>query len=481
MALPNQQVIEVIEQSKVSPPPGSVPTTSLPLTFFDVPWLLCPHMKRLYFYQFPHPTHHFLHTHLPTLKHSLSLTLLHFFPFAAHLVSPPPPAKPHFLFTDGDSVSLTVAESSADFDFLSANHPRPVRALRPFVPDLAPTRADGDTRVGPLLALQVTVFPNSGICLGVRFLHVAADGRAFHHFMKSWALICRTGGDLTPIERELGLPSHDRAAVKDPDGRLEQNFLNMWWSLASAWNDGEAGPAQDALAENQRATFVLSEAQIQKLKRWIRNHFPNDKNSTPFHISSFVATCALIWVCLVKSEDMRDGKYSTVNDDNDDDDDKPYYFIFVADCRNRVRFPLPTTYFGNCLAVCYATPVKRKELLGENGIVAAVEAIGKEVAGLESEGALREAEKWMVKWKELEERHCRHFTVAGSPKLGVYEADFGWGRPKRSESVHVDDSVAICLAESRDEKGGVEVGLALSKDGMSRFSATLEESLMKLG
>ncbi|GMN55184.1 hypothetical protein TIFTF001_024302 [Ficus carica] len=49
----------------------------------------------------------------------------------SNLVCPPPPAKPHILFTDDDSVSLTTTKSTADFNFLSANHPWPVRALRP--------------------------------------------------------------------------------------------------------------------------------------------------------------------------------------------------------------------------------------------------------------------------------------------------------------------------------------------------------------
>ncbi|EXB62317.1 Malonyl-coenzyme A:anthocyanin 3-O-glucoside-6''-O-malonyltransferase [Morus notabilis] len=415
-------------------------------------------------------------------SNTLSLTLRHFFPFAANLICPPPPAKPFILFTDDDSVSLTVAESAADFNFLSANHPRPVRALHPFVPKLAPTRVEGDgTRVGPLLALQVTVFPNSGICIGVRFNHVAADGRAFHHFMKSWTLVCKTGGDLIRLDRELGLPSHDRAAIKDPaDGGVELVLLNTWWSLSSTWDIGEDPvPPDDGLTDNVRSTFVLSQAQIERLKHWVKDQLCDDKqNSTPFYISSFVVICALMLVCLVKSEEIRESNSTDVDDDDDDDDDdEPHYFIFVADCQSRLQFRLPTTYFGNCLALCYAQ-VKRNELLGENGIVAAVKAIGKEVAGLKNE-ALKEAEKWMAKWKEVVER-WRHFTVAGSTKLGVYEADSGWGKPKKSESVHVDDSFAICFAESRDDIGGVKVGLALNRDGMSSFSAILEGSLTEL-
>lgn len=165
--------IQVLSQSHVSPPQGSVPDTSLPLTFFDAPWFLCIPIQRLFFYEFPHSTHHFTQTVLPSLKSSLSHTLQIFYPFAANLICPPPPQKPHILFSDDDSVPFTVAESSADLDrTIGYHHARDVEDLHPFVTELPPARVmeNNNTRVVPLMAIQVTVFPNSGICIGVTFV-----------------------------------------------------------------------------------------------------------------------------------------------------------------------------------------------------------------------------------------------------------------------------------------------------------------------
>ena len=81
--------IEVLEQCKIGPPPNLIPTTSLPLTFFDIPWLFCCPMQCLFFYELPYPTDHFKQTILPILKHSLSLTFQHFFPLASNLICPP--------------------------------------------------------------------------------------------------------------------------------------------------------------------------------------------------------------------------------------------------------------------------------------------------------------------------------------------------------------------------------------------------------
>lgn len=327
---------------------------------------------------------------------------------------------------------------------------------------LTPARVLSDsTRVVPLMAIQVTVFPNTAICIGVTFCHVAADGRAFHHFMKSWASICRTGGggDLSP------LPFHNRAVIKDPNG-LEPTFLEEWWNWASTWKEDKVA-LDDLLANKVRATFLLGRAHIERLKQWVSSQCRN-KDLETLQVSTFVVTSALIWNCLIKSEEYGASNIS--------DNDKFYYLNFVADCRNRLEIQLPATYFGNCLSICFVA-VKRCELVGENGIFAAVKAIGNRVRELES-GALKGAEKWLLEWKEISE--LGHLiTVAGSPRLGVYETDFGWGRPKKSEVVQIDVSGGISLAECRDEDGAIEVSLALSRTNMDNFIAILEETLKR--
>ncbi|KAE8075832.1 hypothetical protein FH972_014519 [Carpinus fangiana] len=429
--------LTVIEQSQVAPPSNSVPTTSLPLTFFDIPWLPCGPMQRLFFYQLPQPTHYFTKAILPTLKHSLSLNLQRFFPLAANLVCPPQTDKSHILYAEGNSVPFTVAEAAGDFNHLIANYPRDVRELHHFVAHLPPTHVSSDdTRLIPLMATQVTVFPNEGICIGITFRHAAADGRAFHHFMKSWASICRTGGDLTCLDRSP--PFHDRTVIKDPNG-LDKNFLKELGNWASAWE--EDSDLIKNIAEKVRATFVLGRAQIEGLKKWVKGQCTNKEDLEPLHLSTFVVN-----MC-----------------------------THLADCRNRLKFAVPCTYFGNCIAPCFVE-LERGEVVGETGIFEAVKAIGNKVRQLETE-ALRGAETWASGWKEMSEMGSTIVSVAGSPRLGVYDTDFGWGRPKKSEVVHIDVTGAISLAECRDEDGAIEVGLALSRKNIGDFNAIWEQSL----
>ncbi|CAN0914787.1 Coumaroyl-CoA:anthocyanidin 3-O-glucoside-6''-O-coumaroyltransferase 2 [Linum grandiflorum] len=72
-------------------------------------------------------------------------------------------------------------------------------------------------------------------------------------------------------------------------------------------------------------------------------------------------------------------------------------------------------------------------------------------------------------------------SVAGSPKLRVYETDFGWGRPRKSEPVHVDSSGSVYFSDVRDvERGGIEFGLALGRSDMDSFVGLFESGLNQL-
>ena len=165
---------------------------------------------------------------LPKLKHSLSLTLQHFLPLAGTLIWPPE-SKPIINYKEGDAVSFTVAESNANFYNLSGNNFVQAVEYHPLVPDLATSHERAK-----VLALQVTMFPNYGFCIGITAHHAVLDGKSSTMFMKSWAHLCKLGGNALSLVPEL-TPSFDRMVIKDPAG-LEANFLNQWLNLDGPHN-----------------------------------------------------------------------------------------------------------------------------------------------------------------------------------------------------------------------------------------------------
>lgn len=225
------------------------------------------------------------------------------------------------------------------------------------------------------------------------------------------------------------------------------------------------------LSSMVRATFIIGATEMEKIKRFIVDRCKKKNKSQPVHLSPYVLTCSFLWVCLVKvkRQDIVNEKGVHVGD--------PIHFGFIAGGITRLDFPVPMTYLGNCVGFG-RTSVRTNELLGEDGIVVAAREMGKTVKKLDA-SFFAEAEKWILDWAVLHGSE-HHVHAIWSPKLKLYEIDFGWGRPKKIEEISIDSSRAVSLLQSRDVEGGIEIGLALPKNKMDTFSIFFREGLNAL-
>ena len=176
--------VKVLEFCSLAPPQKTTTTnpttpTSLPLTFFDLLWLRSPPVERLFFYEFPNQTISFFDTILPNLKHSLSLTLQHFLLLAGTITWPLDSPHPIINYVPGNVVSLTIAESNNDFNVLCSNT-CDASLRNPLIPHLNTSNEEAS-----VMALQLTLFPNHGFCLGISTHHAAMDGKASTLFLKA--------------------------------------------------------------------------------------------------------------------------------------------------------------------------------------------------------------------------------------------------------------------------------------------------------
>ncbi|KAL2331758.1 hypothetical protein Fmac_019339 [Flemingia macrophylla] len=458
---------KLVEKSQVAP--AKTTTASLSLTFLDLSFAGPVYVRRQFFYHFSHPTHIFYETTLPFLKHTLSLTLQHFFPLAGNLLCPPPPHKPFIRCTHDDSVTLTVIESQADFNHLSSNKPKSLKHMDHLVPKLTCTNTHYDTFIFPLVALQVTVFPNCGLCIAITYCHMM-DDRCCSHFMKSWSSICRSGGvDFTLVKKSP--PCFDREVLRDPKG-LEAILLGNYFEERSTWKEKLVGQTPKHVCgdgDYLKATIALGRDDIEGLKRYALNQWAeNDEFNAPQYLSKFVVACAFVWVSFMKAK-YRD------DDDDEGEEMKEEYFRFAADCRDRLEYPIPATYFGNCLTKCYAV-LKRKELKGEDGFLLAVRAISRAITDMKNE-PLKGAENWRALLKKISVLGTT-VLVTGSPKFTVYETDFGFGRPTKVEMVH--SIKCMSLAESGEKEGGLEFGLIFKSGEFEYFISVIKRGLETL-
>ena len=482
MASPNNTTIKIHDHCYV-PPQSSSQILSVTLTFFDLIWLRFHPVERIFFYSLPTPHSHpdsLLHKVVPKLKTSLSLTLQHFLPLAGNIVWPSDSHKPIIQYNPDDGVSLTIAESNEDFNRFLENSPREASKSRSLVPHLESSDSHAS-----IISLQITLFPNFGFSIGISAHHAVLDGKSSTMFIKAWAYLCQTNEESPTLVPEL-VPFFDKEAIKDPNGR-DIMFIKNWTDISSQLDptsdDNSKGRtlkimsnAFPPLVDNTvRATFELTRGDLEKIKKRVLSMWdmvdvdvdgahtqPNEPifpSSKPQALSTFVLTCAYVSVCIAKAIEE-----SEINGNK-----LKFVFGFTVDCRARLEPPVPENYFGNC--VCgHFVDTEPEDFTKEHGLVIVAKKIHDKIKKLgTNEGALDGIETLFYRASCLMNEEIKSIGVAGSTRFGVYGIDFGWGKPAKVEITSVDRSITIGMAESKDGKGGVEVGLVLKEHVMGLF------------
>lgn len=323
------------------------------------------------------------------------------------------------------------------------------------MPELPESRTDSEHRIFPLLAIQVTLFPETGIAIGITNHHAVGDASSIVGFIKAWSSAAKLDGKDENLDEKSSLPILDRSLIKDPTGRF-----NIYWNQLRAMKIGDS---QVTTPTNKvRATFVLKKSDIEKLKKLALE----SENGASLHLSSFTVTIAYFWTCLDRAEAEAIG----------DDDDE--FFGFPVDARSRLEPAVPAAYFGNCLLFVVVQST-HGVIKGKDGFLTAAKLVGEVIRDkVNKKGELmRDADDLLKKYGPLLGK--RAFGVAGSPKFDLYGTDFGWGKPVKFEAVSIDrdENVSISLCKSREFEGGLEMGVSMPKKAMVAFAAEFHHGL----
>ncbi|CAL5080249.1 unnamed protein product [Urochloa decumbens] len=450
---PSPSAVRVLDRIRVSPAPAPPPPDSaqLPLTFFDVAWLFTGPVERLFFFRHEDPS-----STIPLLRSSLAAALRRFYPLAG-TIRPHPPSLCCSYSPGADALTFIVAESSRpdDFDRLVIRGPRDLAMLRPLVPQLPPPGVDGAFAAA---AVQATVFPGRGLCLGVSVHHAACDDASAMLFVRTWAAACRLGLDGGDGSGLPPPPVLDRSLVADPDdlrGKTLAGMARLAPPPPPQEEEGEKAPPPIVMA-----SFRLPRYKIDRIKKSAAAEAAGESPS------SFVAASALAWVCL-----LRCGSTGVAGAERS-------HMLFSAECRTRLAPTLPAEYFGNCLRPCFveAATADLVSDYAECSVAAAAAAIAGAIREMER-GVLEGAEGWLG--RVLSVLPQRPMSVGGSPRHAAYAAaDFGWGPPARVEMVSVEKTPGtVALADSPDGDGGIELGVVLPADAMDAFESCFADVL----
>ncbi|KAF8107305.1 hypothetical protein N665_0124s0096 [Sinapis alba] len=456
--------LQVIKTYRVSPATNpsrddSVDPLILPLTFLDLRWVRSYPSQQVIFYKLPELSREFFHSVvLPKLSRSLSLSLQHYIPLAGHLTWNQQDPKPQVIVFGHDTVKLTVAESNADFLLVSGKGLRPQSELRVLVPELS-ISCDSAS----LYALQITLFPNQGFCIGIAEHHVLKDGSGSIMFIKAWAHICKSLEDgvttLPSLPKDF-TPVIDRTLIN-----VRPSFESKVLESMSYFSDEKDGkrtmkppPVGEICNDLVRITLELTQEKVEKLKEQATRE--TTRSLPELYLSTFVVINAYVWSCLVKARGVNE--------------ERPLRFMYAADCRNRLD--IPKRYLGNCVVLINCFGYKTNKLLGRDGFINAVEILSDSVKGLGSQGTEALLESYIDGMKQVQpDTHVE--SVSGSNRLGFYKADFGWGKPVNHEIVSIDQYPAYSMWERRDETGGAEIGLCLKKSEMNTFISLFKHGL----
>ncbi|KAK1439740.1 hypothetical protein QVD17_05560 [Tagetes erecta] len=244
-------------------------------------------------------------------------------------------------------------ECNLDFKDLTGNHSRKCDKFYHLIPLLGRTAKVGDSIKIPVFSVQVTLFPNSGISIGMTNHHILGDANTYFLFWKAWSLIAQSGSDESFLATGT-LPVYDRLTRMDP--------------------------------------------------------------------------------------------------------------------------PIPAAYFGNCLVPCMS--LARTGILKEKeGYLTAAKMMGENLHRMLSnkDGVLKylgPVENWFPKvcLKKIT-------SVTGTLKVRYYDLDFGFGKPKKHETVSMDYIESISISACRESNEDLEIGVCLSATEMDVFVSNFNSGL----
>ncbi|CAL5036694.1 unnamed protein product [Urochloa decumbens] len=462
-----------VRPAETSNPP---PHDAIKLSLFDTLFLPLTPIQRLFFYDGddlpPFPDM------LLTLKSSLAATLAVFTPLAGRVAVTSSSSGDDVAIDCSDgAVSRGVRFVEVEYAGTAADVRRLARAAEhdaEAYAQLAPAIEVG-ALPAPALAVQVTKPATAAadgavvgaVVVGVTMNHVVADGQAFWEFIRAWAAAAARGGDSTEI---VAPPTFDRAAI-NRHPKAEEASREFLRALAPALPKVNTFPKPDNALQRRR-TYLLSASQIRSLKHRISLHI-NGANASASTVpaaaavnpptSTYAAVASLVWASAVRAK-------NALTDATAD-----AYLMFAADCRARLRPPLPAAFFGNCAKSCYARATVGELRDGSSGgesSLAHAAASVREAVREQLADPTGDADRWM-------ERHGalpwdRTVQVGASNRFAAYETDFGWGAPSRVElaSVFAREFMAVVGAP----EGAVQVSVALDRDRIDGF----EDSFMSL-
>lgn len=442
--------VEVISRERIKP---SSPTLAH-LKTYKISLLdqlfPCAYVPLVFFYLNPETTTSLtdlISERSHTLKQSLAQTLTSFYPFAGKIKDD--------LYVDCNDNGVYYVEARVNchlLEILRQPDTRSMHRLLPQDPTLATARMN-------VVMIQVNFFECGGIALSICSSHKIIDGHTCTTFMKAWAR--------TAQGSSLAHPSFIASSLFPQNCSLPKNSTLILW------------PKMFNQIKYVTKRFVFDASALARIKA--------KATSLSFvkNPSRIEALLGLIWKSAMAASKVRQGLQ------------RHSVFSLAVNLRRKSLLPLSEFSVGNLIwsAVAQCTP--DVDAAGEEELCCLVGRLRDAVKKINSDFVqeLQEFHKVTKCLKELGEVYSNegvdYFSCTSMCNGGMYEANFGWGRPVWVSLGGAEDPLVMNLIFLMDTKsgGGIEAWVSLSEEEMDVFErdpellefALLDPSPIELG
>ncbi|KAG5048161.1 hypothetical protein AAZX31_04G039600 [Glycine max] len=427
--------------------PNQVSNQICNLTHWDIAMLSTNYIQKGLLFKKPATTlvdqHHFMENLLEKLKHSLSLTLFHFYPLAGRLVThqthDPPSYSVSVDCKNSDGARFIYATSDITIsDILAPIDVPPI--LHSFFDHHKAVNHDGHTM--SLLSIQVTELVDA-VFIGCSMNHVVGDGTSYWNFFNTWSQIFQSQSHA--LGHEYDVPIHNRWFPKDCAPPINLPFIHH----------DEIISRYEAPKLRERI-FHFSAESIAKLKAKANS----ESNTTK--ISSFQSLSALVWRSVTRARSPPNDQRTTCR--------------LAANNRSRMEPPLPQEYFGNSVHVVSAETTTG-ELL-ENGIGWAAWKLHMAVANYNNGVVLQSLKVWLespfvIQMGRFFDPYC--VMMGSSPRFNVYGNEFGMGKAVAARSGYANKFEGkVTSYPGREGGGSIDLEVCLSPENMTALESDEE-------
>ncbi|QCE16518.1 uncharacterized acetyltransferase At3g50280-like [Vigna unguiculata] len=380
----------------------------------------------------------FIQNLLEKLKHSLSLTLSHFYPLSGRLVTHKTQNPPSYTVSvdcknsDGArfiyaTLDVTISELLSPVDTPSI--------FQSFFDHHKAINHDGHSM--PLLSIQITELVD-GVFIGCSMNHVIGDGTSYWNFFNSWSQIFQAQS----LSRQ---PINNRWFPNNCIPPISLNFKH---------HDEFIERSEKPLLRER--FFHFSAESIAKLKAKANS----ESNTTT--ISSFQSLSALVWRSITRARSIPSDQKTTCR--------------LAATSRSRMEPALPEEYFGNCLHAVNAETTAG-ELL-ENDLGWAAWKLHVAVKNLNDRVVLQYLQEWLdspviYQMGRFFEPYC--VMMGSSPRFNMYGSEFGMGKAVAARSGYANKfDGKVSSYPGREGGGSIDLEVCLFPHTMTALESDKE-------